>query len=48
MQPDKCIVFRSYEEQGSGNTDFVLTTVPEDDGTRVLAIEHYQVDDKDQ
>jgi FKBP-type peptidyl-prolyl cis-trans isomerase len=48
MQPDKCIVFRSYEEQGSGNTDFVLTTVPDDDGTRILAIEHYQVDDKDQ
>lgn len=49
MQPDKCIVFRSYEEQGSGNTDFVLTTVPgEKKGERILAIEHYQQDDKDQ
>ena len=50
MQPNKCIVFRSYEEQGSGNTDFVLSTVPyeENDKFRQLAIEHYQVDDKDQ
>ena len=48
MQPDKCIVFRSYEEQGSGNTDFVLSTVGDTDGTRILAIEHYQQDDKDQ
>lgn len=50
MQPNKCIVFRSYHEQGSGNTDFVLTTVPYEgnDDLRQLAIEHYQVDDKDQ
>jgi len=42
MQPDKCIVFRSYHEAGSGNTDFVLTTVGEVNGPRILAIEHYQ------
>lgn len=50
MQPNKCIVFRSYHEQGSGNTDFVLSTVPYEgnDALRQLSIEHYQVDDKDQ
>lgn len=47
MQPEKCFVLRSYHEQGSGNLDFVLTTVPID-GVRTLAIEHYEQDDKDQ
>lgn len=47
MQPEKCFVLRSYHEQGSGNLDFVLTTVPID-GVRSLAIEHYEPDDKDQ
>ena len=47
LQPHRCFNLRSYHEQGSGNLDFVLTTVPTE-GFRTLAIEHYQVDDKDQ
>lgn len=39
LQPNKCFYLRSYHEQGSGNTDFVLTTVPVD-GVRTLAVEH--------
>jgi hypothetical protein len=46
LQPHRCFNLRSYHEQGSGNLDFVLTTVPTE-GFRTLAIEHYQVDDKD-
>lgn len=40
LQPNRCFVLRSYHEQGSGNTDFVLTNVNVD-GTRQLAIEHF-------
>jgi hypothetical protein len=40
LQPHRCFVLRSYHEQGSGNTDFVLTNVGVD-GTRQLAIEHF-------
>merc|ERR1712166_699821 len=40
LQANKCFYLRSYHEQGSGNTDFVLTNVGVN-GTRTLAIEHF-------
>lgn len=47
MQPGKCFVLRNAQTADNGNYDFVLTSV-DIDGTRTLAVEHYQVDDKDQ
>ena len=47
MQPDQCFYLRSYMSNGSGNMDFVLSTV-EDGGKPVLAVEHHVTDDKDQ
>ena len=40
LQANKCFYLRSYHEQGSGNTDFVLTNVGID-GVRTLAVEHF-------